>query len=361
MKDKILVVGGYGQVGQYASLKLASMFPNKVIVAGRSLEKANSFAKEHRGLFEVLQLDIYDINNMPDIMKNISVVIMCLMSKNNDFAKFCVDNGIHYVDIAPSDNVMKGIEQFKETAIKNSSSCVLGVGLAPGLSNLLVKKAKHQFDTMQRVNIHLMLGVGEAHGNDGVKWFLDNIYKNFVRNESGVNKKIKPFIRKSKTRFPEPLGVRGAYPFNLADQFITPKTLNIENVSSYFCYDSKAITSLVSVLKRFGVFGLLKWSALYNLISKLFNATLRMFHKQGIGTDVYSVQVDAFGIKNGKKHTYNIGAIGYNNSLLTGGIAATVASQLYEGNCLGGVFYLEDLFSLEDLEKFGICLKIEVR
>jgi len=361
MKDKILVVGGYGQVGQYATLKLASMFPGKVIVAGRSLAKANDFAEKHNGLFDVLQLDIYDSDNIPAVMSTVCVVVMCLMPKNNGFAKFCIRADIHYVDISPSYDVIKKFEKLREDAVINNSTCVLGVGLAPGLSNLLVKKAKQQFDVLQKAKIYLMLGLGEAHGNDGVKWFLDNVHSDFVKHESGTNKKIKPFVRKSKTTFAEPLGVRSAYSFNIADQFIIPKTLHIENVESYFCYDSRAITFLVSMLKRLGVFRLLKWKTSYNLISRLFNVALRLFHKWNIGTDVYSVQVDAFGTINGKKHSYHIGAIGHNNSSLTGEVAAIVASQLYEGNCPNEIFYFEDLFSLEDLEKFGIRPKIEVK
>ena len=44
MKDKILIIGGYGQVGKFATLELANAFPKHVIVAGRSLAKANDFA-----------------------------------------------------------------------------------------------------------------------------------------------------------------------------------------------------------------------------------------------------------------------------------------------------------------------------
>ena len=82
--------------------------------------------------------------------------------------------------------------------------------------------------------------------------------------------------------------------------------------------------------------------------------------KLKISTDVYSLKIDAIGVKDGKKHFYNAGVIGYNNSLLTGRITAFVAKQLYTKNYSHGVFYIEELFSLDDLIEESIIAKIEM-
>ena len=351
MKDKILVVGGYGQVGRYVALSLFDKFPDKVIVAGRNLAKANSFSAEHNNSFETMELDINNIGSISMAMKNVKIAIICLSAENNIFAEYCIKNGIHYVDISPSYDSIKGIEQFKEDAINYSSTCVLGVGLTPGLSNILVKKALKEFDILQKVSINLLLGLGETHGDDGVKWFLDSIYHDYYKCDDGVRKKNKPFIGKNKTTFGKPLYTRATYPFNLADQFILQKTLNIENVASYYCYDSKVITAYVSILKRIGLFALLRWKISYNIILKSFILFLKMIHKLNIGSDIFGVQVDAFGVRNCEEHTYHIGAVGYNNSLLTAEVTAFVATRLYEGNLPCGVFYIEELFSLSDMDE----------
>ena len=356
MKNKILIVGGYGQVGKYVALELADAFPKKIIVAGRNIEKANAFAKKHNDLFETLKLDIYDIENFAHSIENVKIVIMCLTPQNNNFAKYCIENGIHYIDLSPSYDVTKNIEQLRAEAENNHSTCVLGVGLAPGLSNLLVKKLKQNMPELQKVDINIMLGVGEAHGKDGIKWLLDNIQSNYVVN----NRKIKSFIKGKKTVFVEPLGKRSVYPFNFADQFIVSQTLQIENVLSYFCYDSKLTTFLVSFLKQIGLFGLLKYKSAYNIVFKCFNAILSINQKLKLGSDVYSIKIDATGIKDGKEHLCHAGVIGYNNSLLTGKIIVFVAKQLFTKNLSRGVFYLEELFSLDDLNEYGIIPEIEL-
>jgi saccharopine dehydrogenase-like NADP-dependent oxidoreductase len=360
MKDKILVVGGYGQVGKYVTLKLLEIFPNKIIVAGRSLEKAIDFANEHNNAFEILQLDIYDANNFEDALKNINIVVMCLTPKNIAFAEYCIKHGIHYIDISPFDNVLKTIKDFSKEAADNHSTCVLGVGIAPGLSNLLVKKLHAQFDTLRDVKISLLLGVGEHHGEDGVKWLLDNINQNFTLKINDTEKSFSPFIQKNKTTFMNPLGKRSAYRFNLADQFIVIQTLHVDNASSYFSYDSKFITTYISVLKRIGIFRLLKFKIMYRIMLKIFVAVLSLIRKLKMGTDIYGIQIDVTGIKDGKTFPCSIGTIGNNNSLLTGHIAAFVAAKLASGKYSSGVFYLEELFSLDDINNFGINPRIEM-
>ncbi|MCL2002573.1 MAG: saccharopine dehydrogenase NADP-binding domain-containing protein [Oscillospiraceae bacterium] len=358
MSDKILVVGGYGQVGRYTTFELINAFPKKVIVAGRNLEKADAFAAEHNNVFETMKLDIYDKESVNAGLKNIRVVVMCLSPKNTDFAEYCIKNGIHYIDVSPSNDVAKNIYQYKQEAESNHSTCILGVGLAPGLSNLLVKKLSQNADKIKKADISLLLGLGEKHGADGVKWFLDNIQRNFILKVDGTDKKFKPFIQKHKTVFPEPLGKRTAYRFNLADQFIVPQTLSVDNASSYYCYDSKFATASVSVLKRIGIFGLLKHRTFYNLFLKLFISTLSVTRKMKTGADIYGIQVDAEGIKNGQKIQFHIGTTGVNNSLITGQIVAFAATKLFAGNHPAGVFYLEELYSLDDLNDFGIKPKI---
>jgi len=356
--NKILVIGGYGQVGRYVTSELLKTFPNKVVVAGRSLEKAKSFSQEYNGMFETLKLDIYDFDSISAALINIKIVVMCLSPNNNDFANRCIDNNIHYIDISPSNDIAQNLKKVNQ---HHSSTFVLGVGIAPGLSNLLVKKLSQGVDNIKSAKISLLLGLGEEHGKDGIKWLLDNIHRDFDLTRDGEVVDIKPFISKNKTNFIKPLGRRNAYSFNLADQFIVPHTLQVKNVSSYFCYDSKMITVLVGILKRIGVFSLLKYKATRVFIEKLFTGTLSILRKLKIGTNIYSIQIDAVGTKNGRETLCHIGAIGHNNSSITGKIAAFTATEIYNESYPFGVYYFEELFSLEDIMENGICPKIEMQ
>ncbi len=342
MNGKIMIMGGYGQVGRYVTLELLKTCKScGLVVAGRSLEKAASFAKEHAGAFEALKLDIYDTTGYPTTLENIKAVVMCLTPENNDFAKYCAQNGIHYIDISPSDNVAQTIKNYHKEAINSHCSCVLGVGISPGLSNLLVKELLARTDNPRDIRISLLLGVGEQHGEDGVKWLLDNINRKYKVRRDGAEEIVTPFIQKTKTTFLEPLGKRTAYCFNLADQFIVSRTLNVDSVSSYFCYDSKFVTRLVSIRKRMGRFSLLRFKKAYRVMVKLFKLTLSLMRGLHIGTDVYGIQIDAIGLTNSHAVPLRIGAKGNNNSMLTAHIAAFAVTKLCAGVKPCGVFYLE--------------------
>lgn len=47
--NKVLVVGGYGQVGRVAARALTELFPERVIVAGRDAVKAEACARSLGG------------------------------------------------------------------------------------------------------------------------------------------------------------------------------------------------------------------------------------------------------------------------------------------------------------------------
>ncbi|MCL2594658.1 MAG: saccharopine dehydrogenase NADP-binding domain-containing protein [Promicromonosporaceae bacterium] len=344
-----LVAGGYGQVGGYAVRELAGRHPGQVIVAGRSLDKATRLAAEVGAGVHAVTLDIYDPATWDAAMADARTVVMCLNSATTDFAQHCLQRGIHYVDISPSQAVMRGIERFDEVAQHAGATAALGVGLAPGLSNLLVKQVCEQFDEPPRVQINMMLGLGEAHGTDGVRWFLDNISDDFPVPTADGKRLARPFAGRRVANFPAPWGRRSVYRFNVADQFITPNTLPVAAAGSYFCYDSRAATRTLGLLKRLGVFRMLRSERIYRLAVR----TLASSVGGGLGTDAYALQVEATGLRGDVMQTTSIGVAGNDNSRLTAQIAAVTAEALNAGKHPAGVHYLEQLITVADLRALG--------
>ena len=76
MKSNILVVGGYGQVGQVICTNLSATYPGKVISAGRNFAKAKEFSLLTEGKVIPKQLDIYSIDKSDEIFNDTSIVIM---------------------------------------------------------------------------------------------------------------------------------------------------------------------------------------------------------------------------------------------------------------------------------------------
>jgi saccharopine dehydrogenase (NAD+, L-lysine forming) len=63
------------------------------------------------------------------------------------------------------------------------------------------------------------------------------------------------------------------------------------------------------------------------------------------GSSIYAAKVQAKGILNHQPVRYECSIRGEKESVITGMVAAWVASQVYTSQCRAGIFHIEELFS----------------
>lgn len=350
MNKKILVLGGYGQVGEKISHMLISKGKN-IIVAGRSIKKAKSFTSDILEFAIPKQINIYNIDKNDPIFEEIYLVIMCLDQSNTRFVKLCINHKINYIDISPSYTILSEIEKLNESAKNQGVMLLLGVGIAPGLSNMLAYKLAKSFDIINSIESNLMLGIGEKHGADGIKWLVNNINKEYFIKDNGVIKKVQCFTKPKKIRLIGENKNREFYYFDLADWHIMHKTLKTENIISRFAYDVNWLTKEVGILKKIGFFYFTKFKLMGRIYERLFAFYMNVMQKFNIGSESYAVQIEIKGKKSGKPCAEKILATGKNNSLLTATVAVVAAEQVRLKETKPGVVYLEEFIVMEDLEK----------
>ena len=107
---------------------------------------------------------------------------------------------------------------------------LLGVGIAPGLSNILAHELEKSFDNVMKVDSYLMLGIGEKHGLDGIKWLVNNITKKYYIIDNGLKKEVKCFTSPKKITLIGESKKRNFYHFDLADWHIMTQTLSITDL-----------------------------------------------------------------------------------------------------------------------------------
>lgn len=348
--NDILVVGGYGDVGKYVVEELLSITSKRIIVAGRSRDKAGKFIENFdNNRLDFMYLDIYNRSSYADKINGIKIVVMCLSPKNNDFAVYCLEKNINYIDISPSNQTAHELKKFHDNCINNQVLCLLGVGICPGLSTLLVKEISKDFDLVNEINLTLMLGIGDEYGKDAIQWLLTNFSEAFTKTQNGKTVLEEPFIGKAKVHFPQDLGgERSAYAFNLSDQEILRLAHDYQNVSTYFCYDLKSITWIVHVLAKIKLFKLLKFARAKKVITAILNLSLKLSKR--ISSDSFAINVEIGGYKNGiylKKHS-NI--VGKNSPKITGKVIAQTVAHMLDNKNEFGVLYLSQLFDLNDYD-----------
>ena len=341
---RILIVGGYGSVGGIISSILARQFRDRVIVAGRDYQKANAFARQNDN--KVIPAE-WDINSSAtnNLLDNLALVIVCVEQKNTLFVEQCIQRGIGYIDISASYQFLSQVEKLDTDAQQNKSTVILSVGLAPGLTNLLASYSKKLHPNLKHIDLFIMLGLGEAHGNEAVTWTLNNLNTDFSLTENNRQKLVASFVEGKQTVFPE-LGTRTGYRFNFSDQQVLPYTLNLDSVSSWLCFDSQLITNMLNLSKKAGLLNVLQIKAIANILIK----ASQNIH---FGSDYFVIQAYLLGSET-DINRYSIS--GYGEGKTTGLVAAEVAKRLLHTSFPPGVFHIEQLFEAKEFIE-AVCLQ----
>lgn len=351
MKENIVVIGGYGAVGCVISRYLAQHFPGNVIVAGRSWDKAQQLANKLEYKVLPYQLDIADPENVI-LPVHTSLVIMCIDQDNPRFVEQCIERGIHYIDITANQKLITEIERLDEKAKKNQVSVILSVGLAPGITNLLVQQGINQQPGSTAAAISVLLGLGEKHGDAAYRWTFDNMHSTYQLSKNGKPISIRSFALPKEM---ELQGKRRFYSFNFSDQHTLLKTTSLEQVITRMAFDLKWITRGMALLRKTGLTVLLRYKSVQNIL-------IPMFKKSGMGSDVFGVKAEVTDLQN---TIYCCSVTGYGEGKITAYYAIETALYLKNNPVSFGVRHSHQIIMnipdfLQRLKKYDKTLQIAI-
>jgi hypothetical protein len=316
----VLVVGGYGAVGAAATRELATRLPGRVVVAGRDAERARTLAASV-GAGAARRVDVGDVAGFERVLadERISAVVLCVEPPDARIARACLASGVHVVDVGASWPLLREVEGLVELAVGHAATAVLSVGLAPGLTNLLARQAVDELGGAERVDIAVLLGAGEHHGADAVRWTV-----------AGLAAPVPAGARPQRVELPG-FGTRTVHPFPFSDQHSLRRTLGIPDVTTRLALDLRLLTA--------GLFGLrrvLRPVARHPRAARLLAGGFGGVH---LGGDRFAVRVDAR--RGGRRATRVLS--GREQSRVTGLVAAHVTARLLDGGLPPGVHHVDEL------------------
>ncbi|MGH1457248.1 MAG: saccharopine dehydrogenase NADP-binding domain-containing protein [Alphaproteobacteria bacterium] len=157
MTSRILIIGGYGNFGSYISKTLAQENNITVIIAGRSIEKAQRFIKtiEAANTPEAAALDI--TKNLEKALQTIKPDIVIHTSgpfqgQSYDVAGSCINARAHYIDLADARDFVAGITALDKLAKDKGVLVISGVSSVPCLTSALVDYYLPQFETLESLD-----------------------------------------------------------------------------------------------------------------------------------------------------------------------------------------------------------------
>ena len=159
-----LILGGYGNTGLLLARLLLKETDLRLVLAGRSKEKALKAAAQLNNLYQGkrvsgIQLDAGDSESLKGTFKSVDFVLVASSTARyaKGVAEAALTAGIDYLDIQYSAEKV-GVLKSMAREIKDSGRCfITEAGFHPGLPSALVRYCGQYFDSLERAFIYAAL------------------------------------------------------------------------------------------------------------------------------------------------------------------------------------------------------------
>ncbi len=173
---KVVILGGYGVFGgRLARLLLGDGL--KVVVAGRSLAKAEAFTAEHGG--EALRLDLSDEAALRDVLEPGDVLVDAAgpFQSYADYraARVAVACGCHVLDLSDDAEFTTGISELDAVATEAGVTVLSGVSSVPALSSAVVEKLRSGLEEVTLIDAAILPGNRAPRGRSVMAAILSQV------------------------------------------------------------------------------------------------------------------------------------------------------------------------------------------
>ena len=150
---RVLIIGGYGNFGSFISRSLAKQANISLVVAGRSLSKAQLLADEINS--EAAVIDIH--GNLETRLRDIKPDIVIhtsgpFQSQGYDVAETCIKCGADYIDLADGREFVSEIDSLDQKARQAGTLVVSGASSVPCLTSALIDHYKEEFEVLESLD-----------------------------------------------------------------------------------------------------------------------------------------------------------------------------------------------------------------
>lgn len=188
---RVLVAGGNGVTGKLIVRYLSGFkLPIQIDVAARTASQVQDLP-EHTGKIDI---DFQNKNATALLFRQYDVVILAIGPFDifkASLHEICVSERKICIDINDSYEAASGIYKLKKEAENNQSMILTGMGLAPGLTTLLLLEVlKHNLETAQNGGVRMFFSNGISSGKASIYTMLINFISHVFILSNGKAYKI---------------------------------------------------------------------------------------------------------------------------------------------------------------------------
>ncbi|MFD9427386.1 MULTISPECIES: hypothetical protein [unclassified Streptomyces] len=88
--------------------------------------------------------------------------VLCVEPPDAGVARTCLERGIHLVAIGATRRQLDAMAELHDPGVRAGATALLGVGVAPGLTNLLARRAHEAVGGAESLRLTVLLGSGNG-------------------------------------------------------------------------------------------------------------------------------------------------------------------------------------------------------
>lgn len=216
---KYVVVGGAGAMGRITVRDLVETCTprDQIVIADYDLKKARALSDSYND--SRVSAVFVDVKNVAQTSKTLQGAFAVINSAQYQLNLLVMEAAlaakVHYLDLGGLFHVTRQQLEFDDRFKRIGRTAILGMGAAPGITNVLARFAAEQLDTVRE--IHARIGSMDKTKYEpkpalAVSYSLKTILEEFSYEPAiftkGEFKFIKPMSGDTPHRFPAPIGLR---------------------------------------------------------------------------------------------------------------------------------------------------------
>ena len=150
--SRILILGGYGYTGKLLAKHLLAQTDVEIIISGRNLEKAKSFADElNNSRITVRQVDASDFGSLTQALQGVTLCLVAAPTTHHaeTVIRACIEVHVDYLDIQFSSKKLKALYAAEEEIKKAGLCFITEAGYHPGLLAVMIRYAAMKLDSIE--------------------------------------------------------------------------------------------------------------------------------------------------------------------------------------------------------------------
>jgi saccharopine dehydrogenase (NAD+, L-lysine-forming) len=182
-----------------------------------------------------------------------------------------IERGLGYTDITPHLTELgrgAGYETIDAAARASGARLVLGTGIVPGISNVIVRVLADTLGGVDEIETSLLLNAGDVSGPASFDYFLQELAMPFDIHIDGKDHAVRAFSAPRLVEYPVPAGALPSYLFPFSDQVLYPRTMGVRTVITRLAIEPGWLSKALSVIVRTGVSRLLASGAIRRAIAR---------------------------------------------------------------------------------------------